>query len=96
MMSIGYRIITGINYFFRIVNLAMTVYCLLSFFARGSSIYQMLDRFFEPLRRPFMPITMYLAQRGFPFDVSIILLWIALNMIQSILTQVIYLFMGVW
>ena len=96
MYSVGYRIITGVNYFFRLVNLALLAYCVLSFFARGSRVYQFLDRLFEPLRRPFMPITMYLARRGFPFDVSIILLWIALSMVQSLLTQIIYMFMGAW
>ena len=44
MYSVGYRIITGVNYFFRLVNLALLAYCVLSFFARGSRVYQFLDR----------------------------------------------------
>ena len=39
---------------------------------------------------------MYMARRGFPFDLSIIFLWIALRMVRTLLTQVIYMFMGLW
>lgn len=96
MYLLGYQILTGLNYFFNIIDMVLLLYCLLSFFAWGTRIYAMLDRLFEPLRRPFMPITMYMARRGFPFDLSIIFLWIALRMVRTLLTQVIYMFMGLW
>lgn len=96
MYQIGYQVIMGLNYFFRIVDFVLLLYCVLSFFAQGTRLYAFLDRIIEPLRRPFMPITMYLARHGFPFDLSIIFVFIALRMINSLLTQIIYMLMGVW
>ncbi|MGI6182853.1 MAG: YggT family protein [Candidatus Fimadaptatus sp.] len=96
MYSVGYQLMRGLNLFFRVVNMALVLYCVLSFFGRGTRLYAMLDRLFEPLRRPFMPITMYLARHGFPFDLSVIFVMIALNMVQGLLNQVLYMIMGIW
>lgn len=94
--NIGYQMLIGINYFFRIIDFALLLYCVLSFFGRGTRLYALLDRMIAPLRRPFMPLTMWAAQRGFPFDLSVIFIFIALNLVQNLLTQVMYMFMGVW
>lgn len=94
--EIGYQILAGMSYFFRIINLALLAYCVMSFFARGTKLFALLDRLIAPLRRPFMPLTMWMAQRGFPFDLSIIFIYIALSLVQSLLTQIVYIFMGVW
>ena len=47
MYLLGYQILTGLNYFFNIIDMVLLLYCLLSFFARGTRIYAMLDRLFE-------------------------------------------------
>ena len=94
--NVGYKLLIGINYFFRILNLVLLLYCVLSFFGRNTKLYATLDRFLMPLRRPFMPISMRLAQMGLPLDFSIIFLWIALGLVQRLLTEIIYMLMGLW
>ena len=91
--SFAARLMMGVSYFFNIIEIVILAYCLLSFFAPTTKIFGVLDRILYPLRRPFMPISMRLAQMGFPFDVSILLLLLSMRVLQSLIVRLVQLFM---
>lgn len=83
------QIASGLSWFFRIVTFAMVLYAFLSWFVRpDNAFYRLLARFCQPILAPFRPIAARLMYRGFPFDVSYILAFFAIQVLQYLVMQV--------
>ena len=83
------QIANGLSWFFRIVTFVMVLYAFLSWFVRpDNAFYRLLARFCQPILAPFRPIAARLMYRGFPFDVSYILAFFAIQVLQYLVMQV--------
>ena len=60
----------------------------LSWFFRIVTFVMVLARFCQPILAPFRPIAARLMYRGFPFDVSYILAFFAIQVLEYLVMQV--------
>ncbi|GHU83457.1 hypothetical protein FACS1894196_3380 [Clostridia bacterium] len=84
-------IVTGISYFLQVIYYALLAYCLLSWiFPPYHRIMQFLGRFIDPLLRPIRRVMFRLFPR-MPIDLSALVGFLALRLIQQLLWQLYYL-----
>ena len=83
----------GLYYLYRLIDLAILAYCILSWFARSNyklyQIYQWLGRFLEPM---FVPVRklMYRLNINLPVDLSPWITMILLGFVYRILASVLF------
>lgn len=71
-----------------ILHVALLAYCVLSWFARNTAIYDFLRRFVSPLLAPFSKLSRKIMEKtSIPLDFSVIFAFIALAIIQAALTR---------
>lgn len=80
------KIYEGLSLFLNIVSGILLAYCIMSWFVRPTNrLFMIVSRFTQPLVAPFRPIANKLMQRGFMIDVSILLAFLAIRVLESLL-----------
>ena len=81
-----YQIVQGLSMFLRIVRYILLAYCLMSWFVRPTNrFYQICQRMCDPLLAPFRPISRKLIEKGFMIDISAILAFFALDIVERLI-----------
>lgn len=90
--EIYFSIYRGIYMFLRVVNVIILAYCVMSWFVRPTNqLFMWVSRFAQVILAPFRPIAMWLIGKGLRMDVSPILALMAVNLIDGLLRQLLYL-----
>lgn len=93
--EIASRITLGIHYFLRILSIALWVYAIMSWFVRPyNRVYIFMRNFVSPLLAPFRPLARKLIEKGVMVDLSVIMAWLALRILQSLLPRLVYALFG--
>lgn len=80
------RVYEGISLFLNIISGILLAYCLMSWFVPPTNrLFQIVSRFTQPLVAPFRPIAYKLMERGFRIDISVLLAFLAIRVIESLL-----------
>jgi len=76
----------------RVLDLAILVYCVMTWIMPGGKFFWWLKNLVDPLAAPFRPIAMKLARRfNLPFDFSLLFAMIALSVVENLLRWLYYL-----
>ena len=81
----------GLYRFLSALQLLLVVYALMTWFVRpDNAVYRFLYRFLDPILTPFKRLSRYLIQRGLRIDLSVLFAIIALRILQSVLTRLMF------
>lgn len=81
-----YTLFQAAQLFLRVVNLAIIVYCILTWVAPRSAARYWLERLISPFVAPFRRLGRYICMRwGSPFDLSCFFALIALQIVSEFL-----------
>ena len=93
--EIANQINMGIYYFLRILSIALWVYVIMSWFVRPyNRAYIFMRNFVSPLLAPFRPLARKLMEKGVMVDLSVIMAWLALRILQNLLPRLVYALFG--
>jgi len=95
MGTIAFQIVMAISLFLRILSIALWVYVIMSWFVRPyNRVYIFVRNLVAPLLAPFRPIARKLMESGVMVDLSVVMAWIALRILQSVLPRLVYALFG--
>lgn len=81
--TVLYQVFRGISICLTILQYVLLAYCVMSWVVRPTnSFYQLCQRICEPLLAPFRPLSRKLIERGFMIDISALLAFFILSLIQ--------------
>ena len=86
-----YSIFYAIDICMKILDYAIILYCILSWFIPRSKIMQFLEQFIAPVMMPFRGLSMWIMERtGLPLDLSPIFAVMALNVVRNLIWRLYY------
>lgn len=87
-----YAIFKAATLFLRVIEIAILVYCVMSWFVRSSNpVFRWLHGFISPFVMPFRRISMWIIQKSrIPFDLSFWLAIIAIDIVKNVLWRIYY------
>jgi len=86
-----YYIFQTLLIFCRVLEYSMLAYCILSWFARGTKVFEILGRFIAPFVAPFAFIARKINEKiHSPFDFSVLFAFLALGIIERLLARLYY------
>lgn len=87
----AYIFVRTLTMIFNVVETAVLVYCILSWIAPQSRIYDIMAFLLEPLVRPFRPLGQWIMEKtGVPLDFSLWIFMIAMHIAQTLIYRVYY------
>ncbi len=93
--QVVYQIVRGVYYFLYILEIAVFVYALMSWFVKPyNRFYVFLRNLVSPILAPFRPLSRKLMERGFMLDLSVLFAILALRLLQSLLPRLIFRLFG--
>ena len=76
-----------------VLSIAIVVYAVMSWFARGTSVYAWMARILEPILEPFRRLSRAIMSRtSIPIDFSCWFAILAIRIVTNILSRLYYLF----
>lgn len=95
MGTIAFQIVMAISLFLRILSIALWVYVIMSWFVRPyNRVYIFVRNLVAPLLAPFRPVARKLMEAGVMVDLSVVMAWIVLRILQSVLPRLVYALFG--
>ena len=81
-----YGVFRAASVFLQILDFAIILYCVMSWFRPRNRFFDWLTQFVEPIMAPFRGISMWIMQKtGIPLDFTPVFAIIALNVIGNLL-----------